>query len=136
MQFNLLDAIFFRQDSKEHLRPLPINALDREILSAYGATLKLDNQKNGWKGFCVYQKQNGDENFIPVRALGRRCVLIRKKLSTKNTYLSAYWVGGRRKYLTAENMSAALKFAATTLNYSSLKGIPIARVDTRSLRYG
>ena len=42
----------------------------------------------------------------------------------------------KRKYLNAENMSAALKFATTALNYPSLKGIPIDRVDTHSLRSG
>ena len=48
----------------------------------------------------------------------------------KNTYLSAYWVGGRRKDINAENMSAALKFATNALNYPYLKGIIIERVDT------
>ena len=47
VQFNLEDTMFFRQDSERHLRQLPINALDKDILSEYGATLKLDNQKNG-----------------------------------------------------------------------------------------
>ena len=69
---------FFRKDAKGHLRQLPINELDKEILSADGATLKLDNQKNGRKGVCVYQEHNGDEIFNPVRALGRRCISIRK----------------------------------------------------------
>ena len=43
---------------------------------------------------------------------------------------------GKRKDLNADNMSAALKFATTTLNYPSLKGIPIDIVDTHSLRSG
>ena len=85
---------------------------------------------------CVYQEHNRDENFIPVRALGRWCVSIRKKLSNKKTYLSAYWVGGRRKYLSDENTSTALKFSATALNCPSLKGIPVDIVDTHSLRSG
>ena len=38
--------------------------------------------------------------------------------------------------LNADNMSAALKFATTALNYPYLKGIPIDRVDTHSLRSG
>ena len=33
-------------------------------------------------------------------------------------------------------MSAAMKFSTTALNYLSLKGIPIDRVDTCSLRSG
>ena len=43
---------------------------------------------------------------------------------------------GKRKYFNADNMSAALKFATNVLNYPSLKGIPIDRVDTHSLRLG
>ena len=43
---------------------------------------------------------------------------------------------GKRKYINADNMSAALKFATTALNYPYLKGIPIYRVDTHSLRSG
>ena len=117
------------------MRQLPINALGEEILSADEATLKLDNQKNGWKGVCVYQEHNGDETFSPVRALGRRCLSIQKEVRNKTTYLSAYWVGGRRKDINAENLSAALKFSTTTLNYPSLKGFLIYRVDTHSLRY-
>ena len=42
----------------------------------------------------------------------------------------------QKKYINSENMSAELKFAATVLNYLYLKGIPIDRVDTHSLRYG
>ena len=85
VQFKLENTMFFRQDAKRNLRQLPINALDKEILSADGTTSKLDNQKNGWKGVCVYQEHNGDENFIPVRALGRRCKSPRKKVSNKKT---------------------------------------------------
>ena len=43
---------------------------------------------------------------------------------------------GKRKDLNAENMSGALKSATTALNYPSLKGIPIDRVETHSLRSG
>ena len=42
----------------------------------------------------------------------------------------------QKKYLNAENMSAALKFATTAFNYPSLKGILIDRLDTHSLRSG
>ena len=71
-----------------------------------------------------------------MRALGRQFVSIRKKVNNKKIYLSTYWVGYKRKYLNAENMSASLKFATTALNYPYLKGIPIDRVDTNSLRSG
>ena len=64
--------MFFFQDDEVHLRQLQIDALDEEVLSSDGATLKLDNEKNGWKGVCVYQEHNGYETFSPVRALGKR----------------------------------------------------------------
>ena len=63
--------MFFCKDKQGHLRQLPINTTDDEIITANGATLKLDNQKNGWKGVCVFQEHNKDEEFSPVRALGR-----------------------------------------------------------------
>ena len=43
---------------------------------------------------------------------------------------------GKRKDLNADNMSGELKFVTTTLNYPSLKGTPIDRVDTHSLISG
>ena len=47
VQFKLEDAICFHRYAKGCLRQLPTNRLDEEILSANGATLKPDNQKNG-----------------------------------------------------------------------------------------
>ena len=115
---------------------LPRNALDKEILYADGATLKLEIQKNGWKGVCVYQEHNGDEKFSPMRALGRRFVSIWKKVKNKKTHLPEYWMERKRKDLNADNMSEALKFATTAFNYPYLKWIPIDRVDTHSLISG
>ena len=37
--------MFFCQDAKRNLRQLPRNAQDEDILSADGATLKLDNKQ-------------------------------------------------------------------------------------------
>ena len=85
---------------------------------------------------CVYQEHSIHDNFSPVRALGRRCVSIHQKKSNRKIYLSEYWVGGKRKDITADNMSAELKFASTAFNYPSLKGIPVETVDTHSLRGG
>jgi methyl coenzyme M reductase gamma subunit len=98
--------------------------------------MKLDNQKNGWKGVCVYHETNGEEFLCPVRALGRRYVHIRKHGGTKTTTLSSYWIEGARADVTAENISRALKLAATELQYPTNKGIPISRINTHSLRSG
>ena len=74
--------------------------------------------------------------FTPTRTLGRRFVSIHPKMSNRKTYLPAYWVDGKRKDVTANNMSASLKFTATTLYYTYLKGIPVERVDTHSFGVG
>ena len=79
------------------MRQLPRNALDEEILSADGATLKLDNNKIEWKIVCVYQEHNGHEKFSPVRALGRRFVSIRKKVRNKNNILVRILDGRKKK---------------------------------------
>ena len=130
------DKKFFRWDAKGRLHQLPTNALKNEILTADGATLKLDNQKNLWKGVCDYQEHNGDSKFILVMALGSQCVSIYQKMSNKKTYLSEYWVEVKRKDLTAENMSAALKFSATALDFPSLKVVPVDIVGTHSFKSG
>ena len=57
-------------------------------------------------------------------------------MSNKNTYLSAYWVEGKRKDLTAENTSAALKFSSTALNYLYFNIVPVDREDTHILISG
>ncbi len=70
VQFKREDITFFKKNWHGQLRCLPREALDHLIATADGATLKLDNQKNGWKGVCVYQEANGDSYNCPVRALG------------------------------------------------------------------
>ncbi len=62
--------IFFWNDVQGNLRCLLRDAHADLIASANGTTMKLDNQKSGWKGVCVYQQANGDPIDCPVRALG------------------------------------------------------------------
>ena len=69
-----------------------------------------------------------------MKALVRQCVSICQKMSNRNTYLSVYWVEVKRKDVTGDKMSEALKFAATALSYLSLKKITVDRVDTHSFR--
>jgi hypothetical protein len=100
--------------------------------------MKLDNQKNGWKGVCVYQETNREDYLCPVRALGRHFLHIRKHGGSAKTFLSAYWSwrAGMRADVTAENISRALKLAAMELQYPTTKGIPTTRINTHSLRSG
>ena len=54
VQFKLEDVTFYKKTRNGQLRCLPKNAPAHLILSANSATLKLDNQKNGWKGVNVH----------------------------------------------------------------------------------
>ena len=135
-EFKLGDITFFKKDKQGNLRTLPRDSPDDHIASADGATLTLANQKNGWKGVCVYQECNGDPIHCPVRALGRRYLHLRKNGANKKTILSAYFYGSKRLDVTADHISAALKLAVTALEYPILKGIPIDRINTHSLRSG
>ena len=69
-EFKMGDITFFAKDKQGNLRCLPRDATADLIAAVDGATMKLDNQKNGWKGVCVYQEANGDPLDCPVRALG------------------------------------------------------------------
>ena len=50
--------------------------------------------------------------------------------------MSAFYDKGTRRDVTAEDISRALKFAASALDYPGKKGIPVQRIDTHSLRSG
>ncbi len=85
---------------------------------------------------CINQEANGDPIHCPVRALGRRFLNLRNNGADNSTTLSTYYERSERHEVLAEHISRALKLAAMALNYPSLKGIPIALIDTHSLRSG
>ena len=135
-EFKMGDITFFRKNKQGNLCCLPRDAPADLIKTAIGATMKLDNQKNGWKGVCVYQEANGDPVNCPVWALGCRYIHLQKHGSSKKTIISAYYLGGKRFDVTSNHISAVLKLAAHSLEYPLVKGIPIDRINTHSLRSG
>lgn len=140
-QFKLEDVQFFEK-KRGRIRRLARNASDEQIMAATSATLKLDNSKNGWKGVCVHQEANGEEHNCGVRAIGRRYCYIRHmtaSLGAKKqykTFLSAYWIDGKRCDVNDEDIRANIKWAAGILDYEGTRNIPVDRVDTHSLRSG
>jgi hypothetical protein len=87
------------------------------ILSVDSATLKLENQKNGWNGVCINHEWNGDAIFDPVQALGRRYTHIREHIGNEwNMFLSAVFSKGVRSNVTDNIICQALKFFATQLD--------------------
>ena len=135
-EFKLGDITFFKKDERGKLRTLSCDSPSDQIATADGATLKLDNQKNGWKGVCVYHEANGDPIHCRVRAIGHRYLHLRDQGASKRTIISAYYCNGKRFDVTADHISKALKLAAGVLEYPILKGIPIERINTHSLRSG
>jgi hypothetical protein len=113
----------------------PTDAPANLIATADGATLKLDNQKNGWKGICVYHKTNGNEWHCPVRALACRYLHLCSMGADSKTFLLAHYDDeGQRGNVPNKDVSKALKAAATILDYPTAKGIPVDRINTHLLR--
>ena len=133
IQFRVKDVTFFTTTTDGHTRQLSRLATDATLLTATSATLKLDNQKNGWKGVCVHHHANGQLYKCPVRALARRMAHIRHNTSDPTTFLSAFFVNGVRFDVTDTDIRTSIKSAATILNYPAEKGIPIQWIDTHSL---
>ncbi len=136
VQFKMEDVTFFKKDKRGRIMCLSRNAPLADILSADGATLKLDNQKNGHKGVCVYQQTTGDPIHCPVCALGRQYQHHWENKATNKTFICAYWMDGQAYNVTDDNISKALNRAAATLQYPLYQGIPIKRIDTHSSRIG
>jgi hypothetical protein len=135
IQFKFEDVTLFQKNNRGQLRCLPRTADNNMIALVDGATLKLDNQKNGWKGVCVYHETNGDESHCPVQALGRRYLHLRQHNATPKTFLSTYYPEPKKQSdITNEDITVALKRAANVLDYPIAKGIPIERIDTHSLQ--
>ena len=136
VQFKIEDITFFSTNKKGILRQLPRSASDADLMAAQSATLKLDNQKNGWKGVCIHQERNGDTITCPVRALARRVIHVRNNTTDWRTTLSAIFDNNTRYDVTDKDIRTHMKYAAEMLQYPELKGIPVERVDTHSLRSG
>jgi hypothetical protein len=133
VQFKLEDVKFFMKNKAGTLVCLPTNAPTSLVLTADSATLKLDNQKNGWKGVYVHQEANGESFNCPVRALPHRVLHLRDHNAAGKMLLSSFFHQGTQFDVCGEDISKGLKLAATILQYPSTRGIPIERIDTHSL---
>jgi hypothetical protein len=105
-------------------------------MTAESATLKLVNQKNGWKGVCVHQEANGEAFNCPVKALACRVIHIRENGGDQKALLLAIYIEGVCYNVMGDDISKGLKMAAMLLNHPSTRGIPIKRLNTHSLCIG
>ncbi len=92
--------------------------------------MKLDNQKNEWKGVCIYQEANGNNYLCSVKALGQHFLHLCLHGGTGKTFFSSHWMKGAKADITTENISRGLKSAVTKLQYPTNKGIPISTSQT------
>ena len=136
INFRVCDVTFFKYDENGTLRLLPSDAKPEERLEADGATLRLMDQKNGWKNVCIHQQSNGKPLKNPVVALAMIVNDIMSFTNDRTEWLSAFQDGGRTQHVIAKDISSALKFAATKLDYPNERIIPIDRIDTHSIRAG
>ncbi len=137
VQFRMKDVTFFKKDKLGRLRQLPRASPDWMIMSADGATLTLSNQKNGWQNVSIHHEWSGDELKDAVRAIGRRFCHIRRHMANDwETFLSAVFTEEGRCDVTDKNITEALKAAAGSLQYPEMRGIPLERFNTHSLRVG
>jgi hypothetical protein len=140
VQFRIGDVTFFKRDCLGKLRQLNRQAPVGHIMTADSATLRLMNQKNGWKGVCIHQQTNGDPVHCPVRALARRVSHIQQFSANPDTFLSTFFVTTKTQQVkrfdvTDNDIRKSIKKAADFLQYP-LRGFPIERIDTHSLRSG
>ena len=78
------------------LRQIPRNASEEGILAVDSCTLKLSNQKNGWRGVCINHHADGDPIMCPVRTIGRLYVHTKANKRKTKTFLSSYWIGAKK----------------------------------------
>ena len=119
VQFKYEDVTFFKKNTVEQLRCLSRHAPALSIATADGATMKLDNQKNGWKG-----ETNGEDYLCPVRALGRRFLHIRKHGGSAKTFLSSYWTAGMRVDVTARKYQPGTQIGRNGITIPYHQGNP------------
>jgi hypothetical protein len=117
VQFKLEDVKFFKKNKMGTLVCLPTNAPTSLVLTADSATLKLENQKNRWKGICVHQEANGELFNCPVRALARWVLHLWDHNAAGKMLLSSFFCRGTQFDLCGKDISKGLKLAATILQY-------------------
>ena len=80
------------------------------MMTAESATLKLDNQKNGWKAACIHQEANREYVKCPVRTLARRVFHLRQHKAPPKTFLCVVFdEEEQEQYVCANDIRKALK---------------------------
>ena len=138
VNFRLCDVAFFKRDKGGRLRIMPHNVSPEERLTADGATLRLTNQKNGWKNVCIHQQSNGVGLCDPVTTIARVVNDMLEFTSDGGEFLSAFHneKTGTTQQVIPQDITKWLQAAAMKCDYPGNRGCPISRINTHSLRSG
>ena len=96
---------------------------------ADGATLRLTNQKNGWKNVCIHQHVNDREFFNPVMTIARIVNEMHSWGTEGSTFLSAFKneKTGQIQHVIAKDVSVLLK-SENTRSYAVTPSIALTRI--------
>lgn len=90
---------------KGKLWQLPQNALEEDMMTAESATLKLENQKNGWKAACIcHQEVNREYGQCLVRALAQQVPHLWQHNKANNKSFLCSCTKRRRKNICVQGM--------------------------------
>lgn len=104
------------------------------LLRADGATIKIDNQKNGVRGATLHHHSSGDPSTCPVRAAA--ILLDRVRGMARDTPIGTFRdPAGNLRQITAKDIRAALKLAASETGLQA-RGFALDRIGSHSLRSG
>ncbi len=136
VQFKFEDVTFFKKTKSGQLCCLPRNAPEELILSADSATLKLNNQIKWVEGSVCSPGDKWRCFLLPNQSTRATLCASTQTWSMKINFPVYNHHEGKRYDVCGEDISKALKMAATLLEYPETRGIPIKLIDTHSLQIG
>ena len=114
-------AFFVLCKRSNRLQLLPSDASDEEILSADAATLKIENQKNGWKDVCIHQQWNGDATLLEIIEASTRMLEASPDVFVPDVELDVVLLVGRQLgVVIALAMRADVHKSAPNCSYTTL----------------
>ena len=105
-----------------------------DLKASTSASLTFTTQKNGVRGEVVLHGRSGCVLCCPVAAIVRRTLCLRQHDATPSTPLATSWTHGQKYFVTAGDITTALRLAVTLLGPDI--GLVPADISARSLRAG
>jgi hypothetical protein len=127
VQFRRQDVRLWKDDVL-----LPPGASLEELLSADGATLYLDNQKNATRGSTLHHSAIPSSAFCPVKSLAR---IVHRLSQISDDPLAPISLYGNQKHIVSQDITVALRQAGARTGLYQC-GYSVRRISAHSLRAG